>query len=258
MKQFFKKFILAGMLMMLSLGGAFAQGKIYTRKAKLADFPTKTTKIIVGDNSLFEIALREDITARWRISPYEFSTPEEYERLKSDNNYYFLYLGEQDGLNYIIVEKGGKQDNNNGFNTPFEVVRMPFAASGNPSGNDSVYMGAFIDIIQNFVNEAMNSDKIAYDGLARLANEQLKGKDIYLSPELSEQAYLESKNDSAVGLVIAPMIPDKNSHCYKMLIGTDSHELLYFKKVRFKKEEDRQFTKSEIKSFEKKHGNIVR
>ena len=64
---------------------AFPQGKVYTRKAKLEDFPISTTKVVIDGNSFLGIALREEIALRWRISPYEHCTPQEYEQLKTNH-----------------------------------------------------------------------------------------------------------------------------------------------------------------------------
>ncbi len=254
----FKKLILTGLIIFLSLGCASAQGKIYTRKMRLADFPTKTTKIVVGNSSFFEISLREEITARWRISPYEFSSPEEYESLKQDSNYYILSLGEKNGISYIVIEKGGKANDVDNLKNPFEVIRFPFSSAGSPNGSELIYMGAFIDIIQAYIEGAMVSDKLAYSGLGVYDKPRLKGKTVYVNSEECDRVFLDAANDAVVGLVVAPNEIENGYLCYKMLIATDSHELLYYKEHKFKKEEDRIFSDREIKMFERKHGIIVR
>ena len=60
------------MLILVSALPASGQGKIYTRKMRLADFPTKTTKIVLEGNSFLELTLREEIAVHWRISPFDF------------------------------------------------------------------------------------------------------------------------------------------------------------------------------------------
>ena len=74
---------------------AHGQGKMYTRKLRLADFPTKTTKMVLAGKSFLELALREGIAVHWRISPYEFCSPEDYRRLSSSSSYYFLSLAQE-------------------------------------------------------------------------------------------------------------------------------------------------------------------
>ena len=50
------KLIFATIILTLSGVSAFAQGKVYTRKARIADFPTCTTKIVSGGDSFLDIA----------------------------------------------------------------------------------------------------------------------------------------------------------------------------------------------------------
>ena len=70
--------------------GQAKQAKIQTRKVKLSDFTTKTTKVVLCGGSLFDDALQEEMARRWLVSPYEFCSLAEYEKLKSSPDYYFL------------------------------------------------------------------------------------------------------------------------------------------------------------------------
>ena len=70
--------------------GQAKQAKIQTRKVKLSDFTTKTTKVVLCGGQLFDDALQEEMARRWLVSPYEFCTLAEYEKLKSSPDYYFL------------------------------------------------------------------------------------------------------------------------------------------------------------------------
>lgn len=99
------KLIFATIILTLSGVSAFAQGKVYTRKARIADFPTCTTKIVSGGDSFLDIAFRKEMSTRWRISPYEFCTQSEYEKLKSNNSLYFLYIGVDKGVCFLVLER---------------------------------------------------------------------------------------------------------------------------------------------------------
>ena len=66
---------------------AGAQAQINTKKVKISDFTQKVTKVVLNGNEFFDITFQEEVTARWRISPYEFCTLEEFEQLKNDENY---------------------------------------------------------------------------------------------------------------------------------------------------------------------------
>lgn len=236
---------------------AFSQGKVYTRKARLEDFPIRTTKVVIDGNSFLGIALREEIALRWRISPYEHCTPAEYDKLKTDNNFYFINLVEEDGIAFLTLSKGGKEEDDNQFKRPFEVVRVPFASVGDPSGRELIFMGAFVDILQIFVEDAMLADQVAYSGLKHYNSSNLSFKTIYLDPEKADEQYLNNTPGTLVGICIAPTEISKRSYCYKMLITADSHELYYYKKAKYRGSKDTSFTESEIKHFINRDGIIA-
>lgn len=237
---------------------AFSQGKVYTRKARLEDFPIRTTKVVIDGNSFLGIALREEIALRWRISPYEHCTPAEYDKLKTDNNFYFINLVEEDGIAFLTLSKGGKEEDDNQFKRPFEVVRVPFASVGDPSGRELIFMGAFVDILQIFVEDAMLADQVAYSGLKHYNSSNLSFKTIYLDPEKADEQYLNNTPGTLVGICIAPTEISKRSYCYKMLITADSHELYYYKKAKYRGSKDTSFTESEIKHFINRDGIIAK
>ena len=69
---------------------ALAQGKIETKKYKIRDLQEKITKVVMTGNDLRDGALRQDIVERWKLSPFEFCTLQEFEALKKSADYYFL------------------------------------------------------------------------------------------------------------------------------------------------------------------------
>ncbi|MBQ5582412.1 MAG: hypothetical protein IIU68_03565 [Bacteroidales bacterium] len=236
---------------------AFPQGKVYTRKAKLEDFPISTTKVVIDGNSFLGIALREEIALRWRISPYEHCTPQEYDQLKTNHSYYFINLIEEEGIAFLVLTKGGKEEDSDQFKRPFEVVRVPFASVGDPSGRELIFMGAFVDILQIFVEDAMLADQVAYSGLKHYNSTKLSHKVIYLDPEKADEQYLNNTPGTLVGICISPTEISKRSYCYKMLITADSHELYYYKKFKYRGSKDAAFTDSEIKQFINRDGIIA-
>lgn len=249
---------LALALLVLPAAAARAQGKVYTRKVRLADFPTRTTKVVLEGNSLLELALREEIAVHWRISPYEFCPQQEYDRLRTSNSLYFLTLAREDGISCLILSKGGRPDEKESLKKPFEVVRMPIASADDPSGRELIYMGAFLDIIQSFVEEAMVSDKTAYGGLPAAGTGNARGCNVYLDPDAADQAFLRKETGALPGIVIAPVQIGFNTFCYKMLVNAETHELVYFSKVRYKGPADARFTDAEIRRFERQGATVIR
>ena len=182
--------------------------QMYTRKARLEDFPTRTLKVVAGGNSFLELSLKEEISSRWRVSPFEFCTVGEYESLKEDNGYYFLHLGTEEG-------------------------------------------------IQAFAEEAMISDRTAYTGLKSYNQRTLSGRTVHVDPDRADAAFHEGTPGAVAGIVIAPTNISFDSFCYKMLIAADTHELLYFRKAKYKGSKDAAFTKSEIRQFSQRNGIIA-
>ena len=244
------------LFLLLAALPAPGQGKVYTRKLRLADFPARTTKVVLGGNPFLELTLREAVAVHWRISPYEFCTPEEYGRLASSSSYYFLTLAQDRGILFLILSKGGKEGEKDQLKQAFEVVRMPIAGADDPGGRELVLMGAFLDIIQNFVEEAMISDRTAYGGLAESAGGRLRGKKVLLDPDAADAAVLAQEADALAGVVIAPGDPEEGNSCYKMLISADTHELLFFEKCRYRTPDDARFTEGDVRRFER-HGATV-
>ena len=71
---------------------AWGQAQINTKKVKLSDFTQKVTKIVLSGNEFMDSAFKDEVTARWRISPYEFCTLNEFNALKTSGDYYFLLI----------------------------------------------------------------------------------------------------------------------------------------------------------------------
>lgn len=134
------------------------QAKVYTTKVKLADFPVSTAKVVLDGSAEFTEALRESVLHFWRVSPYEFCSPEEYDKLKDDHSLYFLRPVEIDGTMCLVLSKGGKDRDPDNLKEAFNIVDMPV-------GDKYEHFGAFIDILQDFVTAAMESDRVAFAGL---------------------------------------------------------------------------------------------
>lgn len=250
--------LFVAILILVSALPAFGQGKIYTRKLRLADFPTKTTKVVLEGNSFLELTLREEIAVHWRISPFEFCDQEEYARLRSSSDYYFLTLIQEEGLAYLTLAKGGREGEKDQLKQAFEVIRMPMACIDDPTGRELVFMGAFLDIIQHFVEQAMLSDKVAYGGLEASNGLHLKGKTVYLDPDAADEAYLQEKPDALLAITIAPEEVSFKTVCYRMLISADTHELFFFDKHRYKGPADGHFTDADTRRFARRGATVVR
>ena len=253
-----KLIILITALIMPLMAGAQAQ--ITTKKVKIEDFTQKVTKVVLNGNPFYDTSFKDEVAARWRISPYEFCTLEEFEGLKGNDSYYFLILTQGQfrketapGLQFISLVKGG-QGADKGIGDMLEVVSLPFASAEYPSGRELIFLPAFLDIIQNHTLEAMENDFNAYGGLSNTAQKLGKAgnMDIVISEDdlnslvskemtdsegmvITDEDYadsymLDEVSGTLVSYVVAPSEPVKGSFCYKMLIDAQTHELYYYRK----------------------------
>jgi hypothetical protein len=266
---------------------AGAQAQINTKKVKIADFPQKVTKIVLTGNDFYDIAIRDEIAAGWTMSPYEFCTVEEFEKIKHKDDYYFLLTVDgkfkkenSPGLTFLTLVKGGKGADE-GIGNMLEVVSMPIASAENPSGREFIFMPAFIDIIQDYTAAAMNKDFNGYMGLGSntedlktalnmelvFAGCDLAGdvdrafrdlnfdSDMTMKDEDAADSLMKAgAPDTIVSYVVAPDKPESGSYCYKMLIHPESHKLYYYRKHRISKKYGPGFLQEDILRINKQRG----
>ena len=244
-----KKYFLIALLVLLPVS-LWGQAKIYTRKARLADFQTKTTKVVLSGSPMLDATLTEEVASRWRISPYEFCTVSDYEALKNKTLYYFLRFTSDGVFTYLTLTKGGPKGSADLLKETFDPVSLPIAPAGPLGGRSLLYMPAFVDIVQRYMERAILSDKAAYTGIR--AERLPAGRRILTQADEADEAFVAGTPGVLCGLVIAPAAGSKGTHCYKMLIATDDHRLHYYAKARIKGEEDLDFTEKEKDQFLKK------
>lgn len=270
-----KKFLIFILTILVSMS-AMAQAQIDTKKVKIADFTQKTTKVVLTGQALYDGVLKDEIAARWRISPYEFCSLEEFESLKGNDSYYFLLTTKgqfkketEPSLQFLTLVKGGKKASK-GINGMLEIVSLPFASAEEPSGRELVFLPVFLNIIQEYTIDSMDKDYNAYVGLSSYTANISKSEDmnIVFSEKDLDRSVLESNGccftitdeDSADRLVVenaintltsyvaAPSTPVNGSYCYKMLIDTQTYRLYYFRRHRISAKAGAGFLPYDIRS----------
>ena len=259
-----KLFIMLAVALLPLMAGAQAQ--INTKKVKISDFTEKITKVVLTGNDFFDIALQDEVKARWRVSPYEFCTWEEFQRDRNSSDFYFLLTTSsqfkkesEPGLDLLSLVKGGTGAT---INSMLEVVFIPFAPAEDPSGREMVFLPAFLDIIQKHALMSMEKDTDGYIGLSNNSMNIAKAKnmefvfseddlsseitrefrdlnfdsDMVITDEDSADDYmLENAPNTLVSYVVAPTDAQPGSFCYKMLINSETHELYYFRRHKITK-----------------------
>lgn len=252
MKKRLTSIFAAAFFMLLPLLG-WGQAKVYTKRVLLEDFPVRTTKVVLAGQSFLDMTLRDEVASRWRVSPYEFCSVDEYENQKKNNSYYFLRMVLKDGIVFLDLSKGGDPEVEDRMKRPVDVVSIPISQADVMSGDEIVYMGAFLDIIQKFTEEAIISDKVGYIGLTSFNGRSMKGKDVYLDEETAREKYQDAQENAVIGICIYPEDISTRSKCFRMLITADTNELYYYNEDRYRGPSDRSFTDKEIKSFNGRH-----
>lgn len=256
------------------------QAQINTKKIKLGDFTQKVTKVVLSGNDFFDSALQDEITIRWRISPYEFCTLEEFNSMKGNDEYYFLICttgqfrkDSEPTLQFLTLVKGG-DGADKGIDGMLEVVSLPIASARYPSGREIIFLPSFIDIIQNYTLDSMERDINAYGGLGNYSFNLLKSEGfniIFSDDDINENVseaemdmffgdnmrvtdedeadalMTDNAENTLVSYIVAPTDAEPGSYCYKMLIDAQSHRLYYYKKHKVTRNTGTGFLKDDLR-----------
>ena len=257
----------------------FGQAQITTRKEKLKDITAKTVKVVMTGDEVLDEAMKQSVTTSWTISPFEFCSNEEFQKIKTDNKFYFLLVvkGQQrkesePGIDLLTMVKGGEGADKS-INDMLEVVTFPFRSAVDPSGREFTLLPAFLTIMQEHAIEQTSSEVKAYSSLGASDSKKLRMKQIYFSEEdfspqvekktlesLDEDIFIEEdegdvddifdegKFNAVISYVVAPAEPVNGSVCYKLLIGADDHKLYWYKKHKISPRQGAGFLDSDLKA----------
>lgn len=274
-----KKLLVFIAAVMLPVLGS-AQAQINTKKMKIGDFTQKITKVVLTGNMFYDNILENEIVARWKISPYEFCSLSEFEELKTNEDYYFLLTTKaqfkketEPGLQFLTLVKGGAKAEK-GIKAMLEIVSFPVACAEDPTGMESIFFPAFIDLIQEHTLNSMEKDIYGYSGLSNYTLKLPQTKEMTivfakndLSSQIDDSVYDEcfdskmlvveeddvekymtdTENNVVVSYVAAPADPKNGSYCYKMLFDNQTHTLYYFRKHKIGKKLRAGFLAEDIK-----------
>ena len=224
MRNLKKKYLLVLRLVLYG-AAAFAQGRIYTRKARLEDFPSRTTRVVLTGQEVFDAVLKEEISSRWMVSPYEFCTVTDYTRDRYTSLYYFVRFTFDANFTYMTLTKSGDPEDENQLKQGFDVVMIPIAPAYMTGGDELVFLPAYIDIMQQYINRAMVSDKVAYRGLKALCSKPVGP--VHTDRQAALDAFLASRPFENARIEIVSSSSDKK---IEMVISTDTHELRSIKR----------------------------
>jgi hypothetical protein len=268
--------LLAGILLPSEI---FGQAQIYTRKEKLKDITAKTTKVVLNGDEMLNEAIKESVAASWTMSPYEFCSVEEFEKIKTSDKFYFLLVAKgqqrkesEPGIDFLTLVKGG-EDASKSIDDMLEVVSFPLRSASEPSGREFVLLPAFLTIIQDHAQNLTSSEVKAYSTLSAEDTKKLAIRQIYFSkddfaPQVDDktiesldqdiivkededdvdEVFTQGTYNAVVSYVVAPTEPVNGSVCYKLLIGADNHKLYWYKKHRISARSGRGFLAGDLRT----------
>lgn len=270
----------AALLVFLCTFTAQAQGYIYTKKMRLADFQTKTIKVVKTGNAVLDEILQQEMSAAWYISPYEYCTMEEFSSLVNNAQYYFLHFvtnPKNEDFLYLAITKGGTQDTMQTTDAQYEAIRIPYANLANQSGREYVYLPALLTVLQQFMRDAVTGDYYAYLGMrsqnlhshhgeikkicisyedfpdAFLADSTLFDARIEaMEEDLVDLNFLEREDSTLVSYTVTSSHKGLTHESAVMLFHAKTGQIYYYNTHKYLKASQSGFTKSEIKRFRKK------
>lgn len=261
---------------------AYSQIDLFNKKEYLSDFNNKTLIVVLENNSLADLALKEAVEKKWELSKYQFCTLEEFEQMKTDTSYYFLvrvkgiFKKEREPAIEFLSLLKGTPEAAKGIDKMPDALSLPLQASDDQEGYVLPYINSYVKIIQAHVLRIQRKKIAAHIGLAWYANRlnEIKDKQVLIneeelaenlsredaekllkngvhlvSPDVIEKALDSESPKTLVTLCIAPEVEQQGSYCYKMLLSADSHELFYYKKQKVNAKNPKGLSKEDVMAF---------
>lgn len=228
------------------------QGKFYTTKERLQNYGNLTTKVVLPGNLVLNEILQREVSAMWQITPYEFCTESEYESIKNDPHCFFLRMvtlqdsrAGDSGVVCLSLSKGGGT-NRQSRDTAIHLIDLPVVSSPSMvSVFEETCFPAYIAIVQQFIVDAAESERVANMGLAAYTTSIRKARrfNIGFTAQESLRMLQMAEPDGAIAIVIGPPDANEKSWYYHMLIGTSDMKLYYYSR----KKNSPSFTHMELK-----------
>lgn len=263
----------------------FEEQKVDSGREYYGDIPARMTKVVTaGDNSMTDLIFRDAVEEYWNISPFEFCSYEEFDRIKTDTNYYFLlrldkmHRSENDpAMEFVCFLKGNEKADNNISAMP-ELIALPLFPENDNSDRIYSYLPAYMNIIQNYLQKIVDGrvypskrgviqtgvfeksrnakvlfrkGDLAYQPSMQEFERMFRGRADEVEQEKIDQALADGTPHTMVSLVVAPSEIYGRAYCYKMIISADTYELLFWKRHRITPRKGPGFLKADLKQVSK-------
>lgn len=281
MKSYGTKFILSTIAAICVATLSFAQPKLFSKKENLKDIGEKTLMVVIENNSLLNLSIKEAVEKHWDLSPVKFCTTEDFEKFRTDTSYYFIsrvlgqFKKEDDpGMEFLSLLKGGP-DAIMGVEKMYDVLSLPLQPVDDENGYILPFLETYIRIFKAHVRRVQESKIAATIGIGWYSNRlsEIGKRNIFVNEDdlsaftteefvkaqLKENAKVVDEDEICEAMEkalpkilatvsIAPQEPQLNkSYCYKMLVGADDGELYYYRKQKITSKSPKGFLPEDIK-----------
>ncbi|MBR7157871.1 MAG: hypothetical protein IKD16_05690 [Bacteroidales bacterium] len=275
----FKKILIALVAIFIA-APAVSQAQVFSKKEDLKDLNSKTLMVVLENNSMIDLTLKQAVEKEWSLSKIEFCDLDKFEKIKTDTSYYFLirvkgiFKKEREpSIEFLSLLKGGDEAYL-GIDQMYDVLSLPFQQIDDPDGYIIPYIDAYINIIEAHVLRVQKKKIAATLGLSWYSNrlQELKDKIILVNEvDLSDIVSKEEANDilkksgkvveedeiydaidnkkanMVYTICIGPDVEKQGSYCYKMVVSADSHDIYYYRKQKVNSKNPKGFLPEDLK-----------
>ena len=171
----FKNFLIALVAILMALP-TISQAQVFSKKEDLKDLNSKTLMVVLENNSMIDLTLKQSVEKEWKLSKVEFCDLNQFEKIKTDTSYYFLirvkgiFKKEREpSIEFLSLLKGGEEAYM-GLDEMYDVLSLPFQQIDDPDGYIIPYIDAYINIIQSHVLRVQKKKIAATLGLSWYSN----------------------------------------------------------------------------------------
>lgn len=256
--------IYLALIVILYVTSVSAQHNKQVSKAQLENFKKSTTYVVTENNPMigYDIVVKSAFPKYWKITPFKFITPDEFEKLRKNKNNSFVLLArekltkdpEGPDYQYLNFLMG---DSVNSVNDMPEILTIPLCYSGSDENSYTYKIGGMLRFAQehikvlqaarllwtykNLTYYNMNTPEIKKKtlliesaDLAEEVNTAEKIKALYpydvkiVNSEAIESAIDNKTPNTLILHVVNPGKEDKVGRSYKIIYGVDDNKMYYY------------------------------
>jgi hypothetical protein len=251
---------LLGMCVMNLMG----QKEYIPTKEELLRFKSTKTFVVLEDNLMsdFNLTAKETMPSEWKITPFDFITWKQFDKMRMDPANSFILLNQvkfqndktNAKYNFLSLLLGGTSP---AMGDMADLCSVPLSYTGVDEDHYSFKLGVFLRFMQNHVKMLTENPELLAENIFKHYNDNiadLQGRTLYLvvdelSKDINSLTKIKKVYAGDVKIVTRDEIKDAiekrtpnvvflhkvgpegtrfKSRCYNILIGVDDAKFYYF------------------------------